>query len=79
MKNPQGLTMSAVGNATPGMEYFYGPTDSIAHYNQTTDYFVRNVQNYLAVTVSPLGVRKNYGWDLQGNLGEIFPGDPDGV
>jgi len=65
--NPQGHTMGAAGNATPGTESSYGPTEYIKHYDGPQDNFERNTRNYLATRQLPSGILKSYGYDFRGN------------
>ena len=80
--NPLGRVMSAQGNATPGMESQFGPTDSISHYDGTTEHFARNTRNLVSTQQTAAGIVSSYGYDVyRGNLLQLnrtpVPGSPE--
>ena len=66
--NPLGRSMGATGNATPYMESYYGPTDSLYLYDGSSVHYERSVRNALSYTVSPDGLYKHYAYDSRSNL-----------
>lgn len=69
--NPLGRTMSAAGNATPGMEGMYGPLEYVKHYDGTEERFQRSANNFIKSRLSPAGVLTEYGYALRRNLEEL--------
>jgi hypothetical protein len=69
--SPLLVTMAAAGNATPGTEQFYGPTEYIKHYDGTLDNFGRNTGNHLALRTTLSGIKEYYTYDFRANLWTI--------
>jgi hypothetical protein len=69
--NPLGRTMTATGNATAGMEIFYGPVDHVEHYDGSVVELEHSVRNGLGARQTPLGIRLIYGYDSRGNLQQL--------
>lgn len=67
--SPLGPVMIGKGNATPGTESSFGPTESITLFNGTVVAFERNTRNDLASEVTPAGITTSYFYDSRGNLG----------
>lgn len=65
--NTSYMGMQAAGNATPGQERFFGPTDSIALYDGTIINFERNTHNDVYLVTTPVGIRTLYCYDMNGS------------
>ncbi len=70
--SPLGTQMLASGNATPYMETYYGPTDTVTHYDGTLDHLERNIYNRFQSRQTPTGVVANYQYaGAKGQLTQI--------
>lgn len=65
--SPLGPVMIATGNATPGTESSYGPTESITLFNGTVVNFERNTRNDVSLETTPTGITTTYSYDLNGS------------
>lgn len=66
--SPLGPVMIGKGNATPGLETSYGPTDSITLFNGTIVNFERNTRNDVYMETTLAGIKILYCYDARGNL-----------
>lgn len=60
--NPLGRSMGAVGNATPGTETLYGPTERITLYDGTVVRYERSVRNVVISKETPAGILFQYAY-----------------
>jgi hypothetical protein len=66
--SPLGGTAAAAGNATPGMENYYGPIEYLKYRDGSQDNFAHSTGNQLSTRTSAAGIKQLYGYDLRSNL-----------
>lgn len=69
--SPLGRQMSAIGNATPGLEGIFGPTDSVTQYDGTVARFARSTSNFVISQQTPAGILTQYAYVQRGNLQRV--------